>query len=161
MVGCLMSWISNKAPEYQPALDYLDEAPKRAARTPAMEPSPRGVANVLNERFGSRVADFLALRLVKETNWPRWRVLGILLYLKEQRLPSTTSALLRFSMETDSEEARGYAIEAIQAIADPELEAKVQIERQRVEEKHQALVTVLENLTSQNGPMDEGARSSA
>jgi hypothetical protein len=64
-------------------------------------------------------------------------------------------------METDSEEARGYAIGAIQAIADPELGAKVQIERQRVEEKHQALVTVLENLTSQNGPRDEGASSSA
>jgi hypothetical protein len=161
MVGCLLSWISGNAPEFQSALDYLEEAPKRVARTPARFPSPGSVAYVLNERFGSRAADFLALRLAKELNWPRWRVLGILRYLKEQKLASTTSALLRFSMETDSEEARGYAIGAIQAIADPELEAKVQIERQRVEEKHQALVTVLENLTSQNGPMDEGARSSA
>jgi hypothetical protein len=64
-------------------------------------------------------------------------------------------------METDSEEARGYAIGAIQAIADPELEAKVQIERQRVEEKHQALVTVLENLASKSGPGEDGASSSA
>ena len=157
--GVLLGWIQGEAPRFQAALDYLEYIPRRFAATPVGFPPPIGVANALKQRFGNGVADFLALRLVKENDWPRWRVVGILFYLKEQKLASTTSALLRFSMETDSEEARGYAIEAIQAIADPELAAKIQLERQRLESRHQTLVTVLESLTPQNGPDDEGAGS--
>ena len=68
----LIVWIQGNAPEYQAALDYLDYIPKRVAQTPIRVPRPIGVSNDLNERFGNRVADFLALRLVKEEEWPRW-----------------------------------------------------------------------------------------
>jgi hypothetical protein len=101
---------------------------------------------VLNERFGSRVADFLALRLVKEPNWPRWRVTGILLYLKEQKLPSTVSALLRYITETESDESRVYALETVQAIADPQLQSKLLMERERLNTKYKDLDKVLQSL---------------
>jgi hypothetical protein len=146
MVSCLLSWISGKVPEYQAVLDYLDEVPKRVARTPARVPAPESVAFVLNERFGSRVADFLALRLVKEPNWPRWRVTGILLYLKEQKLPSTVSVLLRYITETESDESRVYALETVQAIADPQLQSKLLMERERLNTKYKDLDKVLQSL---------------
>ena len=146
MVECLFLWMQGKAPEFQAALDYLDDAPKRVEGTRLLAPPPISIAYVLNKRFGSRVADFLALRLVKEKDWPRWRIAGILLYLEEQKLPSTTSALIRFASETENNEARGYAIEAIKAIADPDLKTKLGVERKRLEEMHKKLPEELANL---------------
>jgi len=73
---------------------------------------------------------------------------------------NSRSAIL-FITETENDEARGYAVETVKAIADPELGAKIQLERQRLESRHQALVTVLENLAHPNGPGEEGARGSA
>ena len=142
----LMAWIQGNAPEYQAALDYLDYIPKRVASTPIKVPRPIGVANDLNERFDHRAADFLALRLVKEEEWPRWCVIGVLFYLKEQKLSSTTSALLRFVIETRSDEARGYAIEAIQAINDPDLQVKISIEKERLDSLRKSLPSELESL---------------
>lgn len=148
MVESLLPWMQGKAPEYQAAFDYLDYIPKRLAETPAMTPPPIGIANALSEYFGYRVANFLALRLVKQNDWPRWRVVGILFYLKEQKLPSTTSALIRFAAETGSDEAMGYAIEAIKAIADTDLKAKLRVERKRLESMHKSFPEELAGLAS-------------
>lgn len=146
MAECLLLWMQGKAPEYQEVLDYLGYIPKELAKTPVGYPPPIGICNDLSERFASRVADFLALRLVKEKDWPRWRVVGVLFYLEKQQLFSTTSALIRFAAETNSKEARGFAIEAIKAIADPDLKAKLGMGRKRLEEMHQKLPKELTNL---------------
>lgn len=148
MVESLLLWMEGKTSEYQAALDYLDYIPKRLAKTPVGVPPPIGVSNELSDRFGSRVADFLALRLVKQDDWPRWRVIGILFYLKEQKLPSTTSALIRFAAETENDEARSHAIEAIKAIADEELKVKLQIERSRLEAMHKNWPNELDHLVN-------------
>jgi len=100
------------------------------------EPAPESVAYVLDQRFGSRIADFLALRLVKEPSWPRGRVTGALSYLEQQKLPSTVPALLRFITETENDEARGYVVETIKAIAGPQLRSRVLIERERLNIKY-------------------------
>lgn len=133
IVESLLLWLQGKASEHQAALDYLDYIPKRLAKTPVGSPPPLGVSNELRDRFGDRVANFLALRLVKQDDWLRWRVISILFYLSEQKLPSTTYALIRFAVETPNEEARNYAIEAIKAIGDKDLKAKLSFERSRLQ----------------------------
>jgi hypothetical protein len=148
MVECLLAWMQGTAREYQKALDYLDRLPQELAGTCAPFPSADGVAGSLSEWFGSRVADFLALRLAKEIDWPRWRVVGILLYLEEQKLPSTTSAVIRFASETHSNEGRECAIDILRAIADPELKQKLAIERKRLDDLDKKLPKDLANMLS-------------
>jgi hypothetical protein len=142
----LLEWMEGKAPEYQAALEYLDYIPKRLAETPAGAPRPIGVANDLNERFGGRVAEFLALRLFKEADWPRWKILGVLFYLKEQHMVSTTEALIRFASDTQNDEWRKIAIEAINAAHDPDLQNKLAAERQRIEPEKRTLPAALTTL---------------
>ena len=147
---CLRDLLEGRAPDYEPALNYLDSLPQRLARTPITSPPPTGVAAYLTQHFGARVVEFLALRLVKETDWPHWRVMGVIFYLKDQGSPSTTAALLRFATDTRSEEWRSAAIEAIRATKDPDLSAKIAAERQRVEQQKKAFPAPLVDLESTN-----------
>ena len=128
----LLARMEGKAPDVQPALAYLDDLPQSLARTPISAPSPMGVAAYLGMHFDARVADFMAVRLVKITQDPRWRVSGMLLYLKQEAQPSTTAALIRFAAETPNDEWRKVAVEAIEDIDDPALQTKLQFERQRM-----------------------------
>lgn len=128
-----LDWVEGSAKDYQDTLDYLDYLPNRLARTPITVPPPSGVAAYLTLHFEGRVADFLSVRLVKGTDWEYWRVAGVLFYLKEQARPSTTEPLLRFAVETKDDELRGWAIEAITASNDPDLKAKLDVERRRTQ----------------------------
>jgi hypothetical protein len=127
----LIEWIEGRAPEYQEALDYLDYLPDRLARTPITSPPPLGVAAYLKQHFGPRVAEFLAVRLVKIPRAPHWRMMGVLFYLKEQAVAPAVPALIRFAVETQNDEWRAAAVAAIQAANDPQLQARLQAEQQR------------------------------
>lgn len=129
-----LDWFEGSAKDYQDTLDYLDYLPARLSRTPITVPWPDGVGAYLTQHFEGRVADFLAVRLVKGTDWEEWRVAGVLYYyLKEQARPSTTEPVLRFAVETKNDEWRGWAIETIQASKDPDLKNKLDVERRRTQ----------------------------
>ncbi len=125
----ILDWFEGSAQDYQAALDYLDYVPRRLARTPIGNPSPLGVAAYLTQHFGARVVDLLAVRLVKGTDWPHWRVMAVLFYLRDHARPSITEVLLRFAAGTQNDEWRGAAIDAIRAAQDPDLRAKIEAER--------------------------------
>jgi hypothetical protein len=139
MARCLLDWMEGNRPEYIAALNYLDTLPKILARTPITSPDPTASARYLTKHYGDRVADVLALRLVKETDWPHWRVMAVLFYLQEHHLPSTTAALIRFAAQTGNERWRDTAVQAIKAIEDPDLPAKITAERQRLEKLQRVL----------------------
>jgi hypothetical protein len=71
-----------------------------------------------------------------------------LLYLEEQKLPFTTSAVIRFAAETENQEMKKRATETINAIGDPELKQKLEIERKRLEELDKKLPKDLANMLS-------------
>lgn len=142
----LLELIEGTKPEDQKALDYLDNLPRRLARTPVTMPPPTGVATELKERFGDRAAEFLSMRLVKGTDWPRWRALGVILYLQDQRLTTTTAPLIRFAADTKDDSLRKAAIDAIKKIHDPDLQKKVAAERQRLEPQKRLLPPALSDL---------------
>jgi hypothetical protein len=124
----VLDWASPKGTDFKAALDYLDYIPNRFKRTAIGYPPPIGVEAHLTEQFGDRVAELLALRLVKQAGWAHWKIAAITLYLKAHRLFTTTSALLRFAIETDEAHWRELALEAIHEIHDPELDEKLAFE---------------------------------
>lgn len=146
IVGVLQVWAGAQSAEYDAALDWLAQLPRRFERTPLGEPPPVGVANELSERYGARVVELLALRLVKQPTWPRWCTLGVLLYLEQQRRATSTDALLQFAADTGDAEARSLALQALRAVADPAQPAKLQALRQRLAAAGRALPAELEVL---------------
>lgn len=155
IAGQLLARMEGCAPDVEPALAYLDGLPNRLARTPIPSPSPLGVAAYLGQHFRGRVADYLALRLVKATEDPHWRVMGVLFYVEQQALPSTTSALLRFAARTGNKEWQQQAIAAIQAIDDPGLQAKLSTERHMAELQNRDFPEPLSMLIEPAGRPDQ------
>jgi len=131
VLDVLRQWRQSEAEEFDRALEYLDTLPAQIAKTPIVTPSPSGIAGYLSLHYRWRVADLLAVHLIKQTDWPQWRVSGVLLYLREQARPSTTAALIRFTCENHDEKWTAVAIEAIRASQDPDLSAKLYSEQHR------------------------------
>ena len=129
----LLNWAGAKRPDYDAALEYLDTLPARIAPTPITKPPPGGVASYIEQEFEDRVADMLALRLLKEPDWPRWRVIGVLLYLKDHPDKSTAGTILRYAAETENDEYREFAVDALKPSRGADLDVLIDAERQRVE----------------------------
>lgn len=124
----ILDWSGPRENDFKLALAYLDQLPIKLGRTAMGAPSPTGTESYLTLHFADRVAELLALRLVKEEGWPHWKVVAVILYLKAHKVPSTTSALIRFGIDTTNAEWREFALEAIHEIKDPELGAKLTFE---------------------------------
>lgn len=124
----ILDWAGPRENDFTLALDYLDKLPVELARTVLGTPSPSGTESYLTLHFGNRLAELLALRLVKEQGWPQWKVGAVIYYLKEHKVPSTTSALIRFAIGTGNQEWRAFAIQAIREIKDQDVAAKLAFE---------------------------------
>jgi hypothetical protein len=146
MARALLPVTEGRAPEFRAALEYLARLPARIARTPIGKPSPSGTAAYLDQHFAGRAAEPLAVRLVKQPEWPRWQVMAVLLHLQHQALPATNAALIRFAVQTADPEARDVAVETVLASQDPELLGKLTGEHQRLHAQGAALPVPLDDL---------------
>lgn len=131
LASVICRWLDGESPEDAQAFELLDALPARVEGSPIPAPPPLPAAEEMFERFGPGAADALALRLLKDTDAARWRVLAIIQYLRLARAATTTGALIRFAADTHDERARACAIEAIEQMADPDLPAKLAAERDR------------------------------
>jgi hypothetical protein len=150
ILNVLREWRQPEAEEFDRALEYLDTLPSRLAETPITSPSPSGVAGFLSLHYGWRVADLMGVHLIKQSDWPRWRVSGVLLYLREQARPSTTAALIRFASQSRDEKWTAVALETIRAAKDPDLPAKVYSEERHAEKERRPLPPALKELMKPN-----------
>lgn len=132
IADALQSWVQNTA-EVEAAFQYLDYAERRAAKSPLGKPPPLGVANYLSETFGNRLVGVFSVRLLKTPEWPRWKVIGILFYLQQQKAAAAVPVLLRYAGETSNAEYRKVALETIAIFADPALPKKAAEERMALE----------------------------
>lgn len=134
LASVLLKRVLGQAPEQLKALEYLEFIPKRLEGTALGMPQPIDVAEELEDRFGAHALDYLALRVLKQREWPFWKAMGVLLYLKKYNKASTHHALIRFAVETNNEEWQKLAIEILGEETDKEsLKAKVVYERKRIE----------------------------
>lgn len=125
----LATFIGDSAGLRHRAFRYLDAAAGYFEGT-MVPPRADMIGPDLAERFGPEPAVYLALRLLKSAGWPRWKGSSVLAYLRIVRVPETTAILIRFVLETDNQVWRQSALFALQVIADPELDAKLDAEKE-------------------------------
>jgi hypothetical protein len=142
----ILDALEGGALQNEAVLAYFAEIAAQKKLTPALLPRPAIVARDLSFRFGSRVAEFLAIRLVKDIDWRPWQVTGVILYLTEQKQPATTAALVRFAIDERREAWQQLAINAIKAINDPELPEKIASERRVAEAMKKPFPAILTEL---------------
>jgi hypothetical protein len=114
------------------ALRDLDDAERRFADTAAQTPPVRGAVEQLSARYGGRLAELLALRLVKQPGQASWRVLTTLAYLDGHKTPAVTEALIRFAAHTPSPKLQRMTAAVIAGLGDPQLRRKLTAERERL-----------------------------
>jgi len=146
MAKTLLDWIEGRASDNEPALQYLESLPARISRTAMGTPSPLGAAEYLELKHGKRVADILALRLVKETGWPNWKTGAVLLYLEKAKSPFANAAVIRFAAETKNQDYRDVAITILKDTQDAELPNKLRKESERCRASNRPLPEFLEKL---------------
>lgn len=86
--------ISGQADEFDAAMDGLDNLATYTAKTPLGVPSPDTAASELT--LYSDFSDFAALRLLKEIDWPEWKVMTVIVYLGYYATSSVSPALDQF-----------------------------------------------------------------
>jgi hypothetical protein len=94
VAGTIAAWIDGKGSNYEVAMSGLDGLAARAAKTPSGTPAADVAAGRL--KHYDDIANFVALRLLKETDWPQWKVLAAVVYLGYWGTASVLPALEQF-----------------------------------------------------------------
>jgi hypothetical protein len=120
MAKTLGAWIAGEeGADNDAATALLDSLPARFAPTPVREPKPTTTEQDLTHLYAGRLTRYLALRLVKEPAWPRWRREAALRYLIRHPDPACLPALARWAGDparTDLDRPFiDYALDAIRA----------------------------------------------
>jgi len=139
------AWIHDPS-DQRAALAYLDAEPGRFEGAPMRGPIPLGTADDLLSVFGDRIVPLIALRLLKDTDDPPWRVLAEIFYLGVAQDPQATVPLIRFVVTTPSERQRHYGARALRDIRDPDLVAKLRAEQRAAMARGSAWPAELEAL---------------
>lgn len=122
---------------------YLDQLERGFRGKVTSSPPVHAVVDNLTTRFGARVADALALRLVKLPTAPAWRVRTALAYLERHPTPAATAALIRFAAASEVPEDQAFAARVLRATRDPALGEKLARERSRLAAAGRALPPAL------------------
>lgn len=146
VVTAARNWNGELGADYAGALEYLDNIERWVKGTAVGTPPPEAVATYLERHYANRVAGLMALRLLKQPEWPRWKITGVLLYLRKEGSGEGLPALLRFVHATPSAEYRKMALEAIMAARDASLDDKIAAEKAALEAKGEAAPAVLVEL---------------
>jgi hypothetical protein len=122
----LRLWRGEQRSNFDNVLLFLKNHPVNVAQTPMSVPRPDITAGRLSRTFGASVAPLLSLRLAKEgQTWPVWQIETVLLYLGQQRQAEGVPGVIRFASLSPHEEVRDWAREALAAIRDPALNARI------------------------------------
>jgi hypothetical protein len=148
--GVVLEWSESAGDELTQAMQYLDDLQRRFAPTVLGAPPVTGVIQNLTTKFGGRLAELLALRLVQQPQ-PSWRVLTTLGYLDRHKNPATTEALIRFAAQTREPRLQQLVAQVVANLGDPALAQKLQAERDRLVAQGGALPPALASLSASPG----------
>ncbi len=142
----MLDWLEGKSPNINIALDYLEALPGELAYTALGSPSALPTSSYLDYHYTNTVTNILGIRIIKLPELPRWYVLAVIFHIKSQTPPKATNLLLRFAIETNNEEWRNAALEAITEIQDPQLNVKIAEEKSRLASSGRGLPEFLDAL---------------
>lgn len=148
LAGVMLDWTESEDHDFDVALRRLDQLERRFASTVAGAPSPVATADNLTARFGGRLAELLALRLVKEPRQEQWRALTALAYLDRHRTPAVSDALIRFAAITPDPHTQQLAARVLGGIGDPALARKIAAERERLAAQGRSMPPAIAALAS-------------
>jgi hypothetical protein len=134
-----LAMIQGRAPENAKALQMIEWAKSDFAPTILLTPPPRAVGGRLLESFADKPAEYLALQLLKQEDWPEWQTLGVLDYLKRVKSSRSVASVIRLAAETQDPKLFAEAIETIRSIGDPKTREKVGAEMQRAKKQNKRL----------------------
>ncbi|HYR12021.1 MAG TPA: hypothetical protein VEQ60_29825 [Longimicrobium sp.] len=140
--------IETAGSDFEQAGRYLAALARKFTNTVARTPPVHGVAETLTARFGGRLAEFLALRLVKESEPDDWRVRLTLQYLDRHKTPAANEALIRFAARTSQPVYQQAVAQVLAGSGDPALGQKLAAERQRLAVQGAALPASLAALAT-------------
>ena len=118
------------------ALKILSSTEERSLKTVRGTPHPDVTASQLYASLGPAAAEYLALRLVKDAEWQDklqdWKAKSVLRYLHAARNPDAADLVIQFATETKRGDLRREAVEAFQGIDRPQLQRKLEAQRERL-----------------------------
>jgi hypothetical protein len=151
MAAVLLESTEAAGDDFRKATEYLERAERRFSETVAGTPPVRGIVDNLSRTFEGRLANFLALRLVKESEPPPWRALVTLAYLERHPSPTANDAIIRFAARTEAPELQEVSAQVLAKSGDPDLAQKLAAERERLARAGGALPPALATLPSAPG----------
>jgi hypothetical protein len=147
MARVLLEWAEAEDAGFDAALRYLNHVERSFGPTILGTPPVRGVVENLSATFGGRLAEFLALRLVKVPTAPAWRAQVTLAYLERHPTPAVTDALLRYASMTSAPALQAAVARAVTVAHDPALARKAQAEADRLARTGRTLPPAVAKLT--------------
>ena len=99
MKSVLSTLQSEQGDELDAAMSHMDRQAERYEGTQALHPRPDVLASDLDYEHGARAVPYLAVRLMKEPEWPDWKVAAVLQYLAMEKEEKALPALVRFAAE--------------------------------------------------------------
>ncbi len=112
----LGQWIESRREDYGQAITYLDRKNEQFQHSPLGAPRWDVCARDLVAYFGAGLSDFLALRLLKEPAWPKWRVMTAHTYLYDVGQPESLPPLVRLVAETTDDGVRQTTLRTLFAM---------------------------------------------
>jgi HEAT repeat protein len=143
MADVVLEWAEAEDHPFSAALRDLDDAEQRFAGTVVHTPPVRAMVGDLSDRYGGRLAELLALRLVKQPEQASWRVLVTLGYLDRHKTPAVTEALIRFAATSPHAKLQQTTARVIAGLGDPDLPRKLAAERDRLARQGAAIPPAL------------------
>jgi hypothetical protein len=99
MKSVLSTLQSEQGEELDAAMSHMDRQAERYEGTQVPHPRPDVLASDLDYEHGARAVPYLAVRLMKEPDWPDWKVAAVLQYLAMEKEEKALPALVRFAAE--------------------------------------------------------------
>jgi len=100
IAGTIADWANGKGGSFDAALKTLANVQTRASKTPRNVPLADTAAAKL--QLFDDIENFLALRMLKEIDWPAWQVMAAIVYLGYWGTSSVIPALYQFQADLKS-----------------------------------------------------------
>jgi hypothetical protein len=130
MKSVLSTLQSEQGAELDAAMLHIDQQAERYEGTQIPYPRPDVLASDLDYEHGARAVPYLAVRLMKEPEWPDWKVAAVLQYLAMEKDEKALPALVRFAAENKNPGYQRMIAKTLEAF-DASATAKARREEER------------------------------
>jgi hypothetical protein len=98
----LFTWTEGEKNRFETSLAHMERMETREVEgSEALGPRADEFADDIAHLQGDKAVPLFATRLMKQSDWPSWKIAGALMYLGMEKDPDALPALIRFASEND------------------------------------------------------------